>query len=81
MKKILEDIRSHDPSQYHHIRLGLVHQIYRDPKTNNTTRTIEIFTTLEMIGKLATASIAYAGKTRFTDAEIDTFGSTFIVGC
>lgn len=77
IKRILEDLRTHDLSQYDHIRLGMVHQMYRDPTSNTTVRAAEIFSTLNLIGKYATASIAYAGKTRFTDPEIDTFGVPF----
>jgi hypothetical protein len=80
MKNIIEGLETRNPA-YHfkHFRLGIVHQMFRETSANLTSRTVDILTTFHFLGRSAPASMAYAGKTRFADREIDIFGFLTLV--
>jgi len=75
IRAFIESLDARNPAyQFEHFRLGIVHQMYHDPANNVTERRNEILSTLHITGRFALASMAYAGKTRCTDQEIETFG-------
>jgi len=81
MRNIIQGLVTLNPAyQFQHFRLGIVHQMFRDTVTNRTERTVGILYTHAFMGEFAVASMAYAGRTRYTNREIDNFGLSSELG-